>query len=489
MPSSVFLYIKLWKTQTYKNTYLLIVSLRVYFVNKGDEIMAETVSELNHIWSKVLENLEKKMDDARYFSAFLDDSHIHFYDGSSMVIAVNSGVAASFLSSNYTNAIQSTIKEVTGQVVKVTFNTAENLKSTPKTVVEEKKYFKYSTVNETLTFDNFINGPYNIEAKQAAMLVARNPGKRSYNPLFIYSDSGLGKTHLLSAIANYTNEVSNGLRALYLSGQDFLEEYIAVSTGEKAFNDLKDYIVSFDILIIDDVQMIASREKTTDFLFTVFQKMYSLGKQVVISSDKHPSELKGFDERLKSRVAAGLSICIATPDVQTCVAILKSKIEAGPLDINVFDQEVLEFIGQKFSKNIRYIDEALNKLVFYTTTFKPTKHIDMAIAMEALQPLVDVRAEKQKLSEQRIINVVADYYNLTASQLTGNKRDGQIVLARHVSMYLIRSLLDTPFTKIGMTFGGKDHSTVMNGVDKVEKELKTNTNLQEAINDLKKRLK
>ena len=451
--------------------------------------MAETVSELNHIWSKVLENLEKKMDDARYFSAFLDDSHIHFYDGSSMVIAVNSGVAASFLSSNYTNAIQSTVKEVTGQVVKVTFNTAENLKSTPKTVVEEKKYFKYSTVNETLTFDNFINGPYNIEAKQAAMLVARNPGKRSYNPLFIYSDSGLGKTHLLSAIANYTNEVSNGLRALYLSGQDFLEEYIAVSTGEKAFNDLKDYIVSFDILIIDDVQMIASREKTTDFLFTVFQKMYSLGKQVVISSDKHPSELKGFDERLKSRFAAGLSICIATPDVQTCVAILKSKIEAGPLDINVFDQEVLEFIGQKFSKNIRYIDEALNKLVFYTTTFKPTKHIDMAIAMEALQPLVDVRAEKQKLSEQRIINVVADYYNLTASQLTGNKRDGQIVLARHVSMYLIRSLLDTPFTKIGMTFGGKDHSTVMNGVDKVEKELKTNTNLQEAINDLKKRLK
>lgn len=451
--------------------------------------MAETVSELNHIWSKVLENLEKKMDDARYFSAFLDDSHIHFYDGSSMVIAVNSGVAASFLSSNYTNAIQSTIKEVTGQVVKVTFDTAENLKSTPKTVVEEKKYFKYSTVNETLTFDNFINGPYNIEAKQAAMLVAKNPGKRSYNPLFIYSDSGLGKTHLLSAIANYTNEVSNGLRALYLSGQDFLEEYIAVSTGEKAFNDLKDYIVSFDILIIDDVQMIASREKTTDFLFTVFQKMYSLGKQVVISSDKHPSELKGFDERLKSRFAAGLSICIATPDVQTCVAILKSKIEAGPLDINVFDQEVLEFIGQKFSKNIRYIDEALNKLVFYTTTFKPTKHIDMAIAMEALQPLVDVRAEKQKLSEQRIINVVADYYNLTASQLTGNKRDGQIVLARHVSMYLIRSLLDTPFTKIGMTFGGKDHSTVMNGVDKVEKELKTNTNLQEAINDLKKRLK
>ena len=451
--------------------------------------MAETITELGHIWSKVLENLETKMDDAKYFQAFLDKSYIHYYDGSTMIVGVASGVAASFLSSNFTSTIQSILKEITGQSVKVTFSKADDLKATPKTTTEEKKYFKYSRVNETLNFDNFITGPYNIEAKQAAMLVAKKPGQKFYNPLFIYSDSGLGKTHLLSAIANETKAFAGGPRTLYVTGQDFLEEYVAIATGEKNLTDLKDYIVGFDILIIDDVQMISQREKTTDFLFTVFQKMVAANKQIVISSDKHPSELKGFDERLKSRFAAGLSICITTPDVDTCVSILKSKIEAGPLDINVFDQEVLEFIGQKFSKNIRYIDEALNKLVFYTTTFKPTKHIDMAIAMEALQPLVDVRTEKQKLSEQRIINVVADYYSLTASQLTGNKRDGQIVLARHVSMYLIRSLLDTPFTKIGMTFGGKDHSTVMNGVDKVEKELKTNTNLQEAITELKKRLK
>ena len=261
------------------------------------------------------------------------------------------------------------------------------------------------------------------------------------------------------------------------------------ASGEREADKLKNYIVRHDILLIDDVQMLGGKEKTTDFLFQIFQKMHNTNKQIVITSDKHPSELKGFDERLKSRFGGGLSISIASPDVQTCVSILKAKIEAGPLDINIFDQDVLDFIGQKFSKNIRNIDEALHKLVYYTTVFKPGKHIDMEIAMEALQPLVDVRSEKQKLSEQRIINVVADYYSLTPSQVTGSSREYKIALARHVSMYLIRTLLDTPFTRIGAMFGGKDHSTVMSGVEKVERELKTNSNLQEAVNELKKRLK
>lgn len=449
----------------------------------------ETISEINHIWTRVLENLEAKIDDPRYFDVFLGNSYIHSINGTEMIVAVNSLFAAQFLSTHFKKEVEESVKTVTGQQISVTFDIADNLKSSPKTVVEEKKFFKYSIVNDSLTFDNFITGPCNIEAKQAALLIAKNPGNRDFNPLFIYSDSGLGKTHLLSAIANSLKESGSNKRALYCTGTDFLEEYLLVAGGEKEFNKLKEYIVSHDILLIDDVQMVGGKEKTTDFLFQCFQKMYATGKQVVITSDKHPSELKGFDERLKSRFAGGLSISIASPDVQTCVAILKSKINAGPLDINVFDQEVLDFIGQKFSKNIRNIDEALHKLVYYTTAFKPTKHIDMAIAMEALQPLIDVRAEKQKLSEQRIIGVVAEYYRLTPSQLTGASRQGQIALARHVAMYLTRTMLDIPFTKIGMSFGGRDHSSVMSGVDRVEKELKTNSNLQEAINELKRLLK
>jgi chromosomal replication initiator protein len=450
--------------------------------------MGESISELNHIWSKVLENLEQKIDDRRFFDVFLSGSKIYSFEGSSMIISAGTSLAVNILSTKFLQDITTAVKEVTGKNVNITFELADNLKEKVQ-VVEEAKYFKYSQVNESLTFDNFVTGPCNIEAKQAALLIAQNPGFRDYNPLFIYSDSGLGKTHLLSAIVNYIREYGKGKSALYCSATDFLEEYLMAASGEREADKLKNYIVRHDILLIDDVQMLGGKEKTTDFLFQIFQKMHNTNKQIVITSDKHPSELKGFDERLKSRFGGGLSISIASPDVQTCVSILKAKIEAGPLDINIFDQDVLDFIGQKFSKNIRNIDEALHKLVYYTTVFKPGKHIDMEIAMEALQPLVDVRSEKQKLSEQRIINVVADYYSLTPSQVTGSSREYKIALARHVSMYLIRTLLDTPFTRIGAMFGGKDHSTVMSGVEKVERELKTNSNLQEAVNELKKRLK
>lgn len=461
----------------------------VYFVYKRGQFMAETISELGRIWAKVLENLEMKIDDRRFFDVFLSESSIYSLDGNQMLVSVSSSLAATILSTKYLSTIQEAVKDVTNQTIKVKFENSDNLKAIAKPVTEEAKYFKYSIVKPTLTFDNFITGSCNIEAKQASILIAKNPGSRDYNPLFIYSDSGLGKTHLLSAIVNYLKESASGKKTLYCAASDFLEEYLLVANGEKEFNKLKDYIVSHDVLLIDDVQMLGGKEKTTDYLFQIFQKMYNGGKQIVITSDKHPSELKGFDERLKSRFAGGLSISIGAPDVQTCISILKSKIDAGPIELSAFDENVLEFIGQKFSKNIRNIDEALNKLVFYTTTFKPTKHIDMEVAMEALQPLLDVRVEKQRLSEQKIISVVADYYNLTPSQVTGNSRQGQIALARHISMYLIRSMLDVPFTKIGMTFGGKDHSTVMNGVAKVENESKIKKTLQEALVELKKRLK
>ena len=217
--------------------------------------------------------------------------------------------------------------------------------------------------------------------------------------------------------------------------------------------------------------------------------MHANGKQIVITSDKHPSELKSFDERLKSRFVQGLTVSIEQPETSTCVLILQNKIENSPLNINSFDPKVLEFIASNFSKNMRDIDQAFNKLLFYVTSFRPTKYIDMDVATEALQSLIDVKDAKTKMNEQKIISVVSDYYNVTPSQLQGTSRQGKIAMARHISMYLIRKMLDTPYTKIGMIFGGKDHSTVMSGVEKVEKELKINTALETAINEIKNQLK
>ena len=213
------------------------------------------------------------------------------------------------------------------------------------------------------------------------------------------------------------------------------------------------------------------------------------GNQVVITCDNAQSGIKGFDEIYRSRFDSGLTVTISQPEVPTCVAILKSKIENSPLPIASIDPRVLDFIGEKFSRNIREIDSALNRLIWYVTIYKPTKYIDMQTAMDALQNLINVKDAKTKLSEQKINNVVAEYYNCTPTELTGPSRASNIALPRHVAMYLIRMMLDVPFTKIGYIFGGKDHSTVMSGVNKVEKSLKTSINLKTAVNEIKSKLK
>lgn len=452
--------------------------------------MNETLTDLVHIWNKVLQDLEQKIDDRRLFDAFLHDSKIHSIDGNRMNVIVSSALSATLLTNKYLKDVESSVKNITQASYKVVFDTEENFKPVEKKAeikVDESEYFKYASIDKSLTFDNFVTGKCNLEAKQAALYATSNPGSKGVNPLFIHSDSGLGKTHLLSAIANTFRE-TQAKKVVYCSASDFLDEIVRLRESA-GFDKFKAFILSHDILLIDDIQMLADKEKTNTFFFEVFQAMYNKGKQIVITSDKHPVELKGFDERLKSRFAGGLTIEIKSPDIDTCIAILKSKIASTPIPLSAFDEDVLTFIAEKFSKNIRYIDEALKKLVFYTISFKPTQHINMEVTLEALGNSLNVRVEKQRISEKRIIEIVADYYNLTPSQLTGSSRQGQIALARHISMYLIRYMLNIPFTKIGTTFGGKDHSTVMNGVEKVENELKNNTLLQESIAELKKRLK
>ena len=199
-------------------------------------------------------------------------------------------------------------------------------------------------------------------------------------------------------------------------------------------------------------------------------------------------ELNGLEDRLVTRFNRGLLIKINEPDQNSCVEILKKKIVSNGLDLNNFDESVLYFFADKFSKNVRELEGALNRLMFYLITFKPGEKITLDVAAEAVGTLIGGKAIASQLSEQKIINVVADYYNLTPSQITGKIRTGQIALARHISMYLIRNTLDLSLKKIGEMFGGKDHTTVMSAIQKVDKELKTDDNLKLAIEDIKKQL-
>ena len=450
--------------------------------------MNETISELQNAWSRIQTELSKNIEDRHFFDVYLSESYIHSIENGVMTVVVGSNLAVTILSSKYTNLIQDAAKAVLGGNIKVKFNIKENIKTITDLTEDKQTFFKSQIINPSFTFDNFIAGPSNLEAKQAALFVAQNPGK-AFNPLFIYSNSGLGKTHLMHAIVNYVHENMPGKKTLYCDSSDFISEYVRFATGVNKGNAFKDFCSSFDIFLIDDIQNMANKELTCAVFFDIFNSLHSRGKQIVITSDKHPVDLKSFSERLKTRFAAGLTVSINQPDIQTCVAILKNKVENSILDINSFDPKVFELIAENFSKNIRDIDQAFNRLLFYVTSFRPVKYISLDIAYEALQSLIDVKKSKTKLNEQRVIQVVADYYSKTPSQLTGTSRQGDIVFARHIAMYLIRKLLDTPYTKIGIIFGGKDHSTVMNGVEKVEKELKTNPNIETAINDIKSLLK
>ena len=450
--------------------------------------MNDTISELRSAWSRIQDELGKNIEDRHFFDVYLSESYIHSIENGVMTVVVGSNLAVTILSTKYSTLISEAAKNVLGTAVKVKFNIKENIKTVTELTEDKQTFFKSQVINPSFTFDSFIAGPSNLEAKQAALYVAQNPGK-AFNPLFIYSNSGLGKTHLMHAIVNYIHEKMPGKKALYCDSNDFFNEYIKFLSGQNKGTAFKDYCTSCDFFLIDDIQNIASKEQTLVTFFEIFSLLYSHGKQIVITSDKQPAELKNFDERLKSRFAAGLTIPINQPDVQTCLAILRNKIENSLLDINSFDPKVLELIAQNFSRNIREIDSAFNRLLFYVTSFRPTKYITLDIAYEALQPLLDVKQSKTKMNEQKIISVVADYYNKTPSQITGTSRQGDIVFARHIAMYMIRKMLDTPYTKIGMIFGGKDHSTVMNGVEKVEKELKTNPNIETVINEIKSLLK
>ena len=454
--------------------------------------MITTISEKRQIWDRVLIGIQNEIIDPRIFDSFFNNSYIYSISGDTIVVSVNSKLAANLISTKYNDLISEVVAQTTQSKFKLVFMPESEIQAsaTPVTekVEEKKQFFVNSFINPKHTFDSFVVGQCNREASQASLMIASNPGKL-FNPLFIYSQSGLGKTHLLHAIGNYIKENTPRLKVLYISTDDFVDEFVRSVRGDREIEELRDFFKTVDVLLIDDIQFLADKNKTADMFFNVFNTMINLGKQVVLTSDRHPNDLKGLEARLVTRFNAGLSINIQEPDKETLLSILKMKIEANNLDITNFDDDVLDFIAEKFSKNIRELEGAINRLLFYSINIKQSKHIDLPLAIESVSSIINVKETERMLSEERIIEVVADYYNLTVSQLKGNVRTSQLALARHISMYLIRTMLDVPFKKIGQTFGGKDHSTVMSAVEKVESNLKTNPQLSQAIHEIQNRLK
>lgn len=475
-----------------ENNFLTKLAVYLYTIGAYNifHMVAPTLSEIAQLWDRILERLQQKVNDRHIFDSFFSDTYIHAIQGNEIKVVVNSGLAANLLSTKYLDVVTLAVADVTQSNYQLVFVQKSELDKLPKPSEKKPSFFASSFVNRKFTFDNFVVGTSNREAHQAAVLIASNPGKLfNYNPLFIYAQSGLGKTHLLHAIGNYIRENAPTLKVLYITTDDFVDEFIKYVSGEKDSENMKDFFRSIDVLMVDDIQFLAEKVKTEEMFFHIFNNLVNAGKQIILTSDRHPSEIRGVESRLVTRFNSGLTMNITVPDLPTRVAILKKKIEANGLDITYFDEEVFQFFAERFANNVRELEGALNRLVFYVINIKQTKHITMDVAIESVQPLIGSNSPLSSLTEMKIINTVADYYNLTQQQITGRIRTNQIAMARHIAMYLIRILLDVPFLKIGALFGGKDHSTVMNAVKKVEKSLKLDNGVAAAVDQLEKRLK
>ncbi len=331
-------------------------------------------------------------------------------------------------------------------------------------------------IKEDYTFENFIVGKNNREAQAAALSCCYYPGKFN-NPLFIYGNSGLGKTHLLHAIGNYILTNKPDAKVLYIYSEDFVTLLIE-SMKNKTVEEVKERIAEVDYLLIDDIQRL-TQSASQEVFFNLYNKLITNHKQIVITSDIHPNDLKGIENRLISRFSSGLSVAIGAPEFETAKAILSKKME-GREDTIMINDDVLDYLATKFSSDVRKLEGTLNELFFKAILYNPDR-IDLAFAKEIFKEDPVMLRERSELTVKQIKQAVCEFYGLTRHQIESKSRTKNISTARHIAMYLCRKHLELPYVKIGLEFGGRDHSTVMSSYEKMVNLLKENDVMMQAV--------
>ena len=346
-------------------------------------------------------------------------------------------------------------------------------------------------MNPKYTFDNFVVGDTNRFAFSSCLQVAQNPGKL-YNPLFLYGKSGLGKTHLMHAIGNYIIQNTN-LKVLYVTTDEFMNEFISITrdSGNREDNlngiDIfKNKYRDIDVLMIDDIQFLGSANATQQEFTNTFNSLYSNSKQIIICSDRSVDDLKMFADRLKTRFNWGLKAIISVPDFDLKVKIIKNKIKTADLAIDLSD-EIIDFMASNCGSDVRNLEGMITRLAAYSSIWG-IQILSLENAMEALDEYVNGMGQYTENSIGKIINVVSEYFKLTPDDLKGKKRSKNIANARMIAMYLCRVLTDETYPRIGLEFGGRDHSTVIHGYDKINDDMKSNGELEKMISELKQKM-
>ncbi len=342
-----------------------------------------------------------------------------------------------------------------------------------------------ANLNPKYTFDSFVVGANNNLAHAASLAVAESPGE-IYNPLFIYGGVGLGKTHLMHSIANFVLKNNPKAKILYVTSEKFTNELIDAIRNKNNFSttEFREKYRNNDILLIDDIQFIIGKESTQEEFFHTFNAMYEAKKQIIISSDKPPKEIETLEERLRSRFEWGLTVDIQSPDYETRMAILRKKEEIEGYNI---DNEVIKYIATNIKSNIRELEGALTKIVALSK-LDNNKEINIALAEEALKDIISPGGTTKEITPEFIIQIVADHFNLTPLDILSQKRNKDIVYPRQITMYLCRNMTDSPLQEIGRALGGRDHTTILHGIEKITSDLRENPTLQNTIDILKKKL-
>ncbi len=341
-----------------------------------------------------------------------------------------------------------------------------------------------ANLNPKYTFDTFVVGANNNLAHAASLAVAESPGE-IYNPLFIYGGVGLGKTHLMHSVANFIMKNNPNAKILYVTSEKFTNELIDAIRNKNNISttEFREKYRNNDVLLIDDIQFIIGKESTQEEFFHTFNTLYESKKQIIISSDKPPKDIETLEERLRSRFEWGLTVDIQPPDYETRMAILRKKEELEGYNI---DNEVIKYIASNIKSNIRELEGALTKIVAFSKLGN-SKDISISMAEDALKDIISPGGTK-KITPEFIIQVVAEHYNLTTSDLLSQRRSKEISYPRQVAMYLCRNMTETPLQEIGKVMGGRDHTTIIHGIEKITKDLESTPTLQNTVDILKKKM-
>nr|MBN2276515.1 chromosomal replication initiator protein DnaA [candidate division Zixibacteria bacterium] len=405
-----------------------------------------------------------------------------------LTIVVPNQFVADWLTDRYSDLISEAIKEIAGKSLDYKFEISgpgdmlgqTEINFAPKPEAVES--FEHDAVahdyplNERFRFDNFVVGKFNQFAHAATMAVAEAPGKTNYNPLLIYGGTGLGKTHLAQAIGHFVRGQLPDRKVIYATSERFTSDFIsAVSSG--TIGDFTSLYRSADILLIDDIQFFSGKESTQEQFFHTFNDLFHCGKQVVLTSDRHPRDIKGLEERLLSRFSSGLVADLQPPDLETRMAILRKRTQQEKVEI---PEDALYFIADNVTNNIRELEGSLTKLIAYSSLEKATINLDFAVRVlgkEIVRP-------KNELSIKQIQKKTAEFFQIEPEMMTAKKKTARIALARQVAMYMTRRLTGFSLKSIGEAFGGRDHSTVIHACDLIEKKIESDFDFREKVNNL-----